>query len=123
MAQRFASDSQTPGDPCQVGDSAACRIERNLDLRRDTHPLMGVLSYLTGLGGRDFAVDLGTANTVVYVRGRGVVLSEPSVVAADSRTGQVRAVGLEAEEMLEDGPPGTSSASGRSRTVPIPESS
>ena len=46
---------------------------------------MGVLSYLTGLGGRDMAVDLGTANTLVYVRGRGIVLSEPSVVAIDSR--------------------------------------
>ena len=45
---------------------------------------MGVLSYLKGLGGRDMAVDLGTANTLVYVRGRGIVLSEPSVVAIDS---------------------------------------
>jgi rod shape-determining protein MreB and related proteins len=61
---------------------------------------MGVLSYLTGLGGRDMAVDLGTANTLVYVRGRGIVLSEPSVVAIDSRSGQVHAVGLEAKRML-----------------------
>ena len=53
---------------------------------------MGVLSYLTGLGGRDMAVDLGTANTLVYVRGRGIVLSEPSVVAVDSRSGEVHAV-------------------------------
>ena len=41
----------------------------------------------------DMAVDLGTANTVVYVRGRGIVLSEPSVVAIDERTGDVAAVG------------------------------
>jgi rod shape-determining protein MreB and related proteins len=61
---------------------------------------MGVFSYLTGLGGRDMAVDLGTANTLVYVRGRGIVLSEPSVVAIDSRSGQVHAVGLEAKRML-----------------------
>ena len=61
---------------------------------------MGVLSYLTGLGGRDMAVDLGTANTLVYVRGRGIVLSEPSVVAIDSRNGQVHAVGVEAKRML-----------------------
>ena len=47
---------------------------------------MGFFSYLTGMGGRDMAVDLGTANTLVYVRGRGIVLSEPSVVAIDSRT-------------------------------------
>ena len=61
---------------------------------------MGVFSYLTRLGGRDMAVDLGTANTLVYVRGRGIVLSEPSVVAIDSRNGQVHAVGVEAKRML-----------------------
>jgi rod shape-determining protein MreB len=61
---------------------------------------MGVFSYLTGFGGRDMAVDLGTANTLVYVRGRGIVLSEPSVVAVDSRSGEVHAVGLEAKRML-----------------------
>ena len=57
---------------------------------------MGFFSYLTGFGGRDMAVDLGTANTLVYVRGRGIVLSEPSVVAIDARTGEVHAVGIEA---------------------------
>jgi rod shape-determining protein MreB and related proteins len=52
------------------------------------------------LRGRDIAVDLGTANTLVYVKGKGIVLSEPSVVAIDNRDGQVRAVGLEAKAML-----------------------
>jgi len=61
---------------------------------------MSIFSYLTGFGGRDMAVDLGTANTLVYVRGRGIVLSEPSVVAIDSRTGEVHAVGIEAKRML-----------------------
>ena len=61
---------------------------------------MGILSYLTGFGGRDMAVDLGTANTLVYVRGRGIVLSEPSVVAVDTRTGEVHAVGMDAKRML-----------------------
>ena len=61
---------------------------------------MGFFSYLTGMGGRDMAVDLGTANTLVYVRGRGIVLSEPSVVAIDSRSGEVHAVGIEAKRML-----------------------
>src|ERR671933_2273546 len=61
---------------------------------------MGFFSYLTGFGGRDMAVDLGTANTLVYVRGRGIVLSEPSVVAVDSTTGAVHAVGKEAKDML-----------------------
>jgi rod shape-determining protein MreB len=46
------------------------------------------------------AVDLGTANTLVYVRGRGIVLSEPSVVAIDTRSGEVHAVGVEAKRML-----------------------
>src|SRR3954463_13161221 len=50
--------------------------------------------------GGDVAVDLGTANTVVYVRGRGIVLSEPSVVAIDQRTGEVRAVGTAPPRMI-----------------------
>jgi rod shape-determining protein MreB len=70
---------------------------------------MGVFNYLTGFGGRDMAVDLGTANTLVYVRGRGIVLSEPSVVAIDQATGDVHAVGLEAKRML-GRTPGTISA-------------
>src|ERR687885_70268 len=70
---------------------------------------MGVFNYLTGFGGRDMAVDLGTANTLVYVRGRGIVLSEPSVVAIDQRSGEVHAVGLEAKRML-GRTPGTISA-------------
>ena len=61
---------------------------------------MGIFRNLTGFGGRDMAVDLGTANTLVYVRGRGIVLSEPSVVAVDSVTGEVHAVGGEAKRML-----------------------
>jgi rod shape-determining protein MreB len=55
------------------------------------------------------AVDLGTANTLVYVRGRGIVLSEPSVVAIDQRTNEVHAVGIEAKRML-GRTPGTISA-------------
>jgi rod shape-determining protein MreB len=46
------------------------------------------------------AIDLGTANTLVYVGGRGIVVSEPSVVASDLKTGEVHAVGLEAERMI-----------------------
>jgi rod shape-determining protein MreB len=50
--------------------------------------------------GRDMAVDLGTANTVVYVRGRGIVLNEPSVVAVNIRDGRPLAVGHEAKRMI-----------------------
>ena len=49
--------------------------------------------------GRDIAVDLGTANTLVYVKGQGLVLNEPSMVAVDTRSGQVVAVGHEAKRM------------------------
>jgi rod shape-determining protein MreB and related proteins len=50
--------------------------------------------------GRDLAVDLGTANTLIYERGRGIVLNEPSVVAVDKRDGRPVAVGLEAKRMV-----------------------
>lgn len=50
--------------------------------------------------GRDIAIDLGTANTLVYVRGQGIVLNEPSVVAIDTRDGRPVAVGWEAKRML-----------------------
>ena len=58
----------------------------------------GLFAALRHVG--DMAIDLGTANTVVYVRGRGIVLSEPSVVAIDERTGEVHAVGSEAQMMI-----------------------
>ena len=50
--------------------------------------------------GRDMAVDLGTANTLVYVRGRGIVLNEPSVVAINQNTGGILAVGSDAKRMI-----------------------
>ncbi len=53
-----------------------------------------------GLFSNDIAIDLGTATTLVYVRGKGIVLCEPSVVAVDKDTGRVRAVGNEAKRML-----------------------
>ncbi len=48
----------------------------------------------------DIGIDLGTANTLVYLRGRGVVINEPSIVAVNQKTGQVVAVGKQAKEML-----------------------
>src|SRR6266540_952871 len=55
---------------------------------------------ITGFLGRDMAVDLGTANTLVYVRGRGIVLNEPSVVAVNTLNGSILAVGSEAKRMI-----------------------
>lgn len=49
---------------------------------------------------RDLAIDLGTANTLVYARGRGIVLNEPTVIALNSRTNDVLAVGHEAWQMI-----------------------
>jgi rod shape-determining protein MreB len=57
-------------------------------------------SAFTSLFGRDMAVDLGTANTLVYERGRGIVLNEPSVVAVNVKDGRPLAVGLEAKRMI-----------------------
>ena len=55
---------------------------------------------MLGIWSADVGIDLGTANTLVHVRGRGIVLNEPSVVAVSKRTGQVLAVGTEARRML-----------------------
>ncbi len=53
-----------------------------------------------GIFSRDLGIDLGTANSLVYVKGRGVVLREPSVVAIQKDTGQILAVGEEAKQMI-----------------------
>jgi len=53
----------------------------------------------------DIGIDLGTANTLVYVRGRGVVINEPSVVAVNQKTGRVVAIGKQAKQMLGRTPP------------------
>src|ERR671929_127375 len=55
---------------------------------------------LSGLRSNDLAIDLGTANTLVYAKGRGVVLREPSIVAINKVTNNVEAVGKDAKEML-----------------------
>ena len=55
---------------------------------------------LMSLATRDMAIDLGTANTLVYVRGAGIVLNEPSVVAINTRDNRALAVGLEAKRMI-----------------------
>ena len=49
---------------------------------------------------RDLAIDLGTANTLVYMQGRGIVINEPSVIAVNRRSGEVLATGEEAWQMI-----------------------
>jgi len=58
------------------------------------------MANLFGYFSNDIGIDLGTANTLVYVKDKGIVLREPSVVALDTVTRKVRAVGDEAKRML-----------------------
>lgn len=69
-------------------------------LRNFKQGFVNKLGHLTGIFASDIGIDLGTANTLVYVRGKGIVLAEPSVVAVDSETGEVLAVGHKAKAML-----------------------
>jgi rod shape-determining protein MreB len=62
--------------------------------------LVSPLNWLLGLFSLDIGIDLGTANTLVDVRGRGIVINEPSVVAIDKKTRKVLAIGSEAKEMV-----------------------
>jgi len=61
---------------------------------------MGIFTKLYDYFSADLAIDLGTANTLVYIKGRGIVLREPSMVMIDDKTGKIQAVGAEAKEML-----------------------
>ncbi len=62
--------------------------------------LKAVEAHLFGRVTQDIGIDLGTANTLVYVRGRGIIINEPSVVAINTRTGQILAIGREAKKMV-----------------------
>ncbi len=59
-----------------------------------------MLDYLFGLLSYDVGIDLGTANTLVHVKGKGIVIREPSVVARHRKTKQILAIGEEAKRML-----------------------
>lgn len=59
-----------------------------------------MIGKVLGYFSKDIGIDLGTANTLVYVRGRGIVINEPSVVAVNQKTGQILAIGTEAKHMV-----------------------
>ncbi len=61
---------------------------------------MGLFAKMYDYFSSDLAIDLGTANTLVYIKGKGIVLREPSMVVVDDRNGRIQAVGLEAKDML-----------------------
>jgi rod shape-determining protein MreB and related proteins len=69
---------------------------------------MDFFRRLFGLFSTHFAMDLGTANTLIYMKGEGIILNEPSVVAIDNTTGKVIAVGREAKEYIGRTPPNIS---------------
>jgi rod shape-determining protein MreB len=62
--------------------------------------LESIFNKIAKLFSEDIAIDLGTANSEVYVRGRGIVIQEPSVVAVNQKTGQILAIGEEAKKMV-----------------------
>jgi rod shape-determining protein MreB len=68
--------------------------------RHHRGPIIGMLDAFLGMFSRDIGIDLGTANTLVHVKDRGIVISEPSVVAIDQRSKRVLAIGAEAKRML-----------------------
>ncbi|NQV00973.1 MAG: rod shape-determining protein [Parcubacteria group bacterium] len=59
-----------------------------------------MLNKLFGIFSKDIGIDLGTANTLVYVKGQGIVINEPSVVAINQKTGQILSIGQEAKKMV-----------------------
>ncbi len=59
-----------------------------------------MLDKLFGIWSKDIGIDLGTANTLVYVRGKGIVINEPSIVALNQKTGKILAIGNEARKMV-----------------------
>ncbi len=69
---------------------------------------MDFFRKLFGLFSTHFAMDLGTANTLIYMKGEGIILNEPSVVAIDNTTGKVIAVGREAKDYIGRTPPNIS---------------
>ena len=59
-----------------------------------------MFNKLFGFWSKDIGIDLGTANTLVYVRDKGIVINEPSIVALNQKTGKILAIGSEARRMI-----------------------
>src|SRR5262245_25382484 len=71
-----------------------------MDPERPGEPPAGMPSRRSALVSRALAIDLGTANTLVYVRGRGIQLRQPTVIALDEGTGEILALGDQAYAMI-----------------------
>ena len=59
-----------------------------------------MLNKFFGVWSKDIGIDLGTANTLVYVRGKGITINEPSIVAINQKTGRILAIGAQARKMI-----------------------
>ena len=69
-------------------------------MKKIKNSLRKLIGNVFGNFSKDIGIDLGTANTLVYVKGKGIVINEPSVVAVNKKTGQVLAIGKEAKKMV-----------------------
>lgn len=69
-------------------------------IKRIKNIFKNITNQIFGNFSKDIGIDLGTANTLVYVKGRGIVINEPSVVAVNKKTGQVLAIGRDAKKMV-----------------------
>jgi rod shape-determining protein MreB len=69
-------------------------------MKKARHIFKDLMGKIFGNFSKDIGIDLGTANTLVYVKGKGIVINEPSVVAVNTKTGQVLAIGKEAKKMV-----------------------
>ena len=93
----------TPTSVCRprTRNRALLTVFQAIRFRREGTQRDTARRHLTpSFGVHDMAIDLGTANTLVYVAGRGIVVSEPSVVASDLESGAVHAVGFDAVTLL-----------------------
>src|SRR5215813_5731261 len=79
-----------------VAGDFGCRCERTGGMNKNGYNMRSVFSLFSS----DLAIDLGTANTLVFARSKGIVVNEPSIVAIIKHSGEVVAVGREAKEML-----------------------
>src|ERR1035437_9275297 len=99
--------SHTPLGCSSTGRAVSCATIQEDTLRLWKHALSRSeplyymnLRSLFSLFSSDLAIDLGTANTLVYAKGKGIVVNEPPIVAINKNNGEVEAVGKEAKEML-----------------------
>ena len=99
-ATREPASTDPTFDPSSRPHPAAAPVLRRASESRSKELFVSMLDRLLGLFSRDIGIDLGTANTLVHVRDRGIVISEPSVVAIDAKTKRVLAIGAEAKRMV-----------------------